>query len=96
MLLSYEDLRDQISDVLFYTWDPEDRQLDKSANRHHYYHLSDEIAQKISEDNNTSTIRSALESIRIRCWPQSEPTASQELATQAIKQLIDQVTVERN
>lgn len=96
MLLSYDDFREQISDVLFYTWDPEDRQLDKTGNRHHYYHLSDEVAQVVIDDQRIETVRSLLESIRMRCWPQSQPKPSQETAAQAIKQLIDQTTVEIN
>jgi len=90
MLLNFDDFRDQLSDVLFYTWDPEQRQHDHSANRHCYFHLTEDLAAGIIEDRSLQNIRRLLELLRKRYWPQQPILPGQEQAAQTIMQLINQ------
>ena len=93
MILSFDEFRNLLDDVLWYTWDPEQRNHNE-LDRHCYYPLTEQLAERLLDTYRNVNVSFELERLRLQHWPHLSVTSNQHAAAEAISVLIDNAEID--
>ncbi len=93
MVLNFDDLRDQLNDILWYTWDPENVNSDEKK-RHYYYPITQYMAEFIVENKTFGDINELVRSLRQARWTDSPKHEQERAAIAAIFDLVSNTSIE--
>ena len=93
MILSFDEFRNHLDDVLWYTWDPEQRNHDDKL-RHCYYPLTERLAERLLDSYRNVDVAAELAALRRQRWPQLSQSAGERAACETIQTLLDNAEID--
>ncbi len=93
MILSFDEFRNHLDDVLWYTWDPEQRNHN-DLQRNCYYPLTKHLAERMLDSYRNVDVAAELVALRRQHWPQLSESAGERAACETIQALLNQAEID--
>ncbi|RMA79479.1 hypothetical protein [Umboniibacter marinipuniceus] len=93
MILTFDEFRNHLDDVLWYTWDPERRNHNEKQ-RHCYYPLTEQLAERLLDNYRNVDVTQELARLRTTHWPQLGESTEEKAACEAIQTLLSNAEVD--
>jgi len=93
MVLNFDELREQLDEILWHTWDPMRLSM-SDKNRHAYFSVTQELAEFCVDKPDLVLIKHFLAALEKRCWPTSDVAGRRERAAVEIAELMQVAEIE--
>jgi len=93
MVLNFDELREQLDEILWHTWDPMRLSI-SDKNRHAYFDATQELAEFCVDKPELTAIRNFLQGLQTRLWPQSDVAGRRGRAAVEIAELMQVAEIE--